>query len=170
MSAIIDHQLKRAASGATTAAHETVLVLALAQDLRGALLRAHSRKDFLIELQVEEGAQFLGDRDDLLEALGNLMENASKWCRERVRVSAASRWDVGRGRRLVLSVEDDGPGIATADRERVLQRGVRADEHTPGHGLGLAMVQDLVRHYGGLIELSMSELGGACVMLDLPSG
>lgn len=169
MSAIIDHQLKRAASGAASGAHEAVPVLALAQDLRGALLRAHSRKDFLIELQVEEGAQFLGDRDDLLEALGNLMENASKWCRERVRVCAVSRWDVGRGRRLVLKVEDDGPGIATADRERVLQRGVRADEHTPGHGLGLAMVQDLVRHYGGHIELSMSELGGACIMLDLPS-
>jgi two-component system sensor histidine kinase PhoQ len=169
MSAIIDHQLKRAARGASGGSNEAVAVLPVVQDLRGAVMRAFGRKDFLIELQVEEGASFLGDRDDLLETLGNLMENGAKWCRSTVRVSAGVHWDVGKGRRLLLRVEDDGPGIATPDRDRVLQRGVRADEHTPGHGLGLAMVQDVVRHYGGSVRINGSALGGACLELDLPA-
>ena len=83
---------------------------------------------------------FVGDRDDLFEALGNLMDNAAKWCRSRVRVSGRVHAAAGAGARLLLAVEDDGPGIPPDDRDRVLERGARADEQTPGHGLGLAMV------------------------------
>jgi two-component system sensor histidine kinase PhoQ len=71
-------------------------------------------------------------------------------------------------RRLELSVDDDGPGIAPADRLRVMQRGARADELTPGHGLGLAMVSDMAQLYGGIVQLGESPLGGARITLDLP--
>lgn len=169
MTAIIEHQLRRAvAGGASGIGQQVVEVLPIAQELRRALLKAHGRKDFAIELAIPAELQFMGDRDDLTEALGNLMDNACKWCRERVRVSGVLRDGVGAGQRLQLAVEDDGPGIAVADRERVLQRGARADEHTPGHGLGLAMVRDMAAQYGGRLALEESPLGGCRVALGLP--
>ena len=132
------------------------------------MLKVHGRKDFLIELALDESALFAGDRDDLYEALGNLMENAAKWCRGQVRVSGDCSPRQDGTRSLTLVVEDDGPGFPSSDRERVMQRGVRADEDTPGHGLGLAMVQDMARVYGGEVELGDSALGGARVQLRLP--
>jgi two-component system sensor histidine kinase PhoQ len=96
------------------------------------------------------------------------MDNAAKWCRSRVRVSASLQAGVGAGQKLRILVEDDGPGIASADRERVLERGARADEATPGHGLGLAMVRDMAEIYGGQLDIAESTLGGARLDLRLP--
>ena len=140
----------------------------IAQDLRSALLKAHAQKDFSLELAVPAEVQFVGDRDDLMEALGNLMDNACKWCRSRVRVTAQLKTGVGAGQKLSVVIEDDGPGVPEADRDRVLQRGARADEATPGHGLGLAMVRDMAEMYGGSLSLGDSPLGGARVELRLP--
>jgi two-component system sensor histidine kinase PhoQ len=169
MAAIVDHQLRRAATtGGASIGRRSVDVLPIAQDLRGALLKAHAQKDFSLELSVPADLQFVGDRDDLVEALGNLMDNASKWCRARVRVTALLQAGVGAGQKLRVVVEDDGPGVPEADRARVLQRGARADEATPGHGLGLAMVRDMAEMYGGALTLGDSPLGGARVELRLP--
>jgi signal transduction histidine kinase len=82
------------------------------------------------------------DREDILELLGNLLDNACKWARERVIIEMIRDGDV------VFRVCDDGPGIAVDDRERLLRRGVRLDEQEPGHGLGLAIVRELVEGYG----------------------
>jgi two-component system, OmpR family, sensor histidine kinase PhoQ len=169
MTAIVEHQLRRAVtSGGVSVGRRSVEVLPIVQDLRGALLKAHAQKDFSLELLVPAEVQFVGDRDDLLESLGNLMDNASKWCRSRVRVTALLQAGVGAGQKLRVVVEDDGPGVPEADRDRVLQRGARADEATPGHGLGLAMVRDMAEMYGGALALGESELGGARVELRLP--
>jgi two-component system sensor histidine kinase PhoQ len=168
MSSIVEHQLKRAVGGGASVGQRAVLVQPVAQDLRAALLKVHANKDYLIELAVDADAQFTGDRDDLYEALGNLMENAAKWCRGKVRVTAMMRVRGDATRRLELAVDDDGPGIPAAERERVLMRGARADEFTPGHGLGLAMVRDMAQLYGGDVSLADSSLGGARVVLDLP--
>jgi two-component system sensor histidine kinase PhoQ len=169
MSAIVEHQLRKAAtSGGASVGRHAVEVLPLVQDLRSALLKVHGQKDFALELAVSADVLFVGDRDDLREALGNLMDNAAKWCRSRVRVSARLQEGVGAGQRLRVVVEDDGPGVPGPDRDRVLERGARADEQTPGHGLGLAMVRDMAELYGGQMELRESVLGGACVELRLP--
>ena len=169
MAAIVEHQLRRAAtSGGASVGRRSMDVQPIAQDLRGALLKAHAQKDFSLELAVPADVQFVGDRDDFVEALGNLMDNASKWCRSRVRVTALLQPGVGAGQKLRVVVEDDGPGVPEADRARVLQRGVRADEATPGHGLGLAMVRDMAEMYGGALALGDSTLGGARVELRLP--
>lgn len=170
MSRIVEHQLRRAAtSGGATVGQTATAVRPLVADLRGALLRAHGRRDFSIENAVPADAVFLGDRDDLAEMLGNVIDNACKWCRSRVRVGA-ERLPASSGRaRLRIVIEDDGAGIAAEDRERVLGRGERADEMTPGHGLGLSMVQDAVELYGGRLSLTQSvALGGARVELELP--
>jgi len=169
MNGIIEHQLRRAAaSGGATLGQTAVDVAPIAAELRSALLKVHARKDFTMEVAIDPAARFLGDRGDLLESLGNLMENAAKWCRERVRVS--SRFDEGApvGQQLCIAVEDDGPGIAPRDRDRVLMRGERADEQVAGHGLGLAMVRDMAEAYGGRLEIAQSGLGGASLLLHLP--
>ena len=113
-------------------------------------------------------AQFVGDRGDLTELLGNLLDNACKWCRFQVRLSASRDPAAGARQRLRLTVEDDGPGVGDADRDRVLERGVRADEQVPGHGLGLAMVRDTVDLYGGTLTIGRSPLGGLQVTVRLP--
>ncbi|HKZ74536.1 MAG TPA: ATP-binding protein [Steroidobacteraceae bacterium] len=169
MSGIIEHQLKRAAaSGGALLGQAPVNVAPIATELRTTLLKVHGARDFALELAVPGELQFLGDRGDLTELLGNLLDNACKWCRARVRLSAHVEPQTRSRARLVLVVEDDGPGISDADRTRVLERGVRADEKTPGHGLGLAMVRDIVELYGGSLTLSRSALGGACWEVRLP--
>jgi len=100
--------------------------------------------------------------------LGNLLDNACKWCRGHVRLTARTEENAHVRVRLVIAIEDDGPGISEADRPRVLQRGVRADENVPGHGLGLAMVRETVELYGGRLEVDTSPLGGARFTLRLP--
>jgi len=169
MSGIIEHQLKRAAaSGGGLLGQAPVEVAQITAELRSTLLRVYAAKDLVIELAIASGTQFIGDRGDLTELLGNLLDNACKWCRSRVRLSAAVDHVAELRERLTLTVEDDGPGISVEDRPRVLQRGVRADEKVPGHGLGLAMVQDTVELYGGGLTIDRSPLGGARIGLRLP--
>ncbi len=165
---IVDHQLQRAAAGgAVTIGLAPVAVAPLAADLKAAMQKVHAAKGVAVELRVATEAGFLGDRGDLIELLGNLLDNACKWCRHRVLLQVAM--DAQSPRRLWIRVEDDGAGIAAADRERILARGVRVDERAPGHGLGLAMVSETVAIYGGSLQIEDSvQLGGACFRIGLP--
>jgi len=167
---IIEHQLKRAAaSGGALLGQAPVDVSQVAAELRTTLLRVYGSKDLAIELAVAMDSQFIGDRGDLTELLGNLMDNACKWCRSRVRVAASIDYAAGTRERLLLVVEDDGPGISEANRARVLERGVRTDESVPGHGIGLAMVHDTLDLYGGKLVIDTAPLlGGARFALRLP--
>ncbi|MFT3904997.1 MAG: ATP-binding protein [Steroidobacteraceae bacterium] len=168
---IVEHQLRRAVSGGggPMLGQAAVPVAPLAAELRVALLKVYASRDLSIEIDVPAPIGFLGDRGDLLELLGNLLDNACKWCRQRVRLSVQLTPQAAAGQRLRLVVEDDGPGIAPDDRERVTQRGVRADERQPGHGLGLAMVRETVQMYGGSLQIETSAaLGGAALIVTLP--
>ncbi|HEY0340832.1 MAG TPA: ATP-binding protein [Steroidobacteraceae bacterium] len=169
MKDIIAHQLKRAAaSGGALLGQAPVDITQVAADLRAALLKVYANKDLSIELAIERESQFVGDRGDFTEMLGNLVDNACKWCRSHVRVTVAVDPQAGSRERLSLAVEDDGPGISEENRARVLERGVRTDESVPGHGLGLAMVHDTVDLYGGSLSIDASPLGGARFSLKLP--
>jgi two-component system, OmpR family, sensor histidine kinase PhoQ len=170
MAQIVDRQLQRAAMiGGATLGQAAVPVAPVIAELRAAMRKVHARKDLIIEVDVAADAGFVGDRRDLLELLGNLIDNACKWCRSTVRVQARLDVVMPPGRSLTIRVEDDGPGIAPANRGRVLNRGVRADERAPGHGLGLAMVVDTVAMYGGELLISESPaLQGACLDIALP--
>ncbi|MCS6947493.1 MAG: ATP-binding protein [Steroidobacteraceae bacterium] len=166
MTALIERHLKRAAlGGGVTLGQQPVEVAPVLAELRATLLRAYPHKDLAIEVQVAAGVRFLGDRADLLEMLGNVLDNACKWCQGRVRVSAA----VAAGR-VRIDIDDDGPGLPEALLAQGPARGLRADEAIPGHGLGLAMARETADSYGGALQLGRSALGGARVSLILPAG
>jgi two-component system sensor histidine kinase PhoQ len=169
MTDIIEHQMKRAAaSGGVLLGQAPVDLAPIVTELRVALLKVYGNKDLLFETAVAPGAQFIGDRADVTELLGNLLDNACKWARSRVRIAIDVDAAADSRTALALAIDDDGPGIAEADRARVLVRGGRADEATPGHGIGLAMVHDTVELYGGSMRIDESPLGGAHFALRLP--
>ncbi|WP_201190978.1 ATP-binding protein [Pseudomonas fluorescens] len=109
------------------------------------------------------GLQLPWDREDVLELLGNLLDNACKWADAEVRLSVV---ETATG--FALNVEDDGPGIPQDRRDQVLNRGTRLDEQTDGHGLGLGIVRDIVDTWGGVLRLEESEWGGLKVVIELP--
>jgi signal transduction histidine kinase len=126
--------------------------------------RLHAERDLTIDAEVCPAHQIRGRREDLDEMLGNLLDNACKWARSRVAISSSLEDD-----RLVLSVDDDGPGLDPSLRAQVLQRGARADQRVGGSGLGLAIVSDLAELYGGTVTLGTSPLGGTRARLELPA-
>ncbi|MAT66214.1 MAG: histidine kinase [Gammaproteobacteria bacterium] len=165
MQEIVDYQLQRAALAGRGGLRKRVNLHATLQRITDSLSKVYADKQLDFELQVDPAQELAIEAGDLMELLGNLLDNACKWAVSRVRVSVETDTSGHR-----LSVEDDGPGIGPADRARILQRGVRADESTPGHGIGLAMVRDIVQAYGGRLEIDTSrELGGARLVLVLPA-
>ncbi len=128
----------------------------------------HADRHLVIDLHVPEDHVVRGRREDVEEMLGNVVDNACKWAKRRVEV----RSSVENGSipaTILVTVDDDGPGLDPSLRESVLKRGVRADEAAPGSGLGLAIVADLVELYGGSIVLGSSPLGGLRAELRLPA-
>jgi two-component system sensor histidine kinase PhoQ len=170
MTDIIEHQMKRAVtSGGVLLGQAPVDLAPVVTELRVALIKVYGNKDLSFETSVAAGAQFIGDRADVTELLGNLLDNACKWCRSRVRIAASIEADGTDSRHaLRVVIDDDGPGIAESDRAKVLRRGGRADEATPGHGIGLSMVHETVALYGGTMRIDASSFGGARFELALP--
>ena len=172
MDDLVSYQLARAASGGHALFAAPIEIEPHAEQIVRGLERLYSTKGVLCEFDVAPGVQFHGETGDLQELLGNLLENAFKWARSRVLLTVRPG-DSAPNRRpgLLLAVEDDGPGIAPEKVALILQRGVRGDERVHGHGIGLAIVQDLVRGYRGRLEVQPSpELGGARFEVTLPPG
>jgi len=161
----VDHHLRRArASARQQGGGERTEVAALLEELALTLERIFRDKGVEVDWRCPDDLYFHGERQDLLELAGNVMENACKWCKGRVRVIARAT----SAAELSLAVEDDGAGLAAEDRDEVLQRGARLDETAPGSGLGLSIVDELARAYGGAVALADSALGGLKVTLILP--
>jgi two-component system, OmpR family, sensor histidine kinase PhoQ len=161
MDDIVQHQLGRAAAGGATRFAPPVLVAPILDRVRDALVKVHAEKGLVITTECQPDLTWRIDEGDVFEILGNVMDNAAKWARSRVNARA---WRDGT--RLLLCVEDDGPGFS--DTRTVLQIHVRGDERVPGHGVGLAVVNDLVASHHGELKLSRSALGGALVEIVLP--
>lgn len=170
MDDIVKYQLKRAAaSGGSGIGSAPVDVRDTLEALRGALLKVHVERGLACEVSVAEGVAFVGDREDLTEIAGNLLDNAFKWAMRRVKVTADRVTRAGARRDGVsIVVEDDGPGIPAVERARVLERGARLDERVSGQGIGLSVVRELVQLNGGAIEIGESSLGGARIEVRLP--
>ena len=163
----VDWHLARARAAGTQSATAAACELRPAVDsLVRVMHRAHAGRALDIDgSAVPPALVFRGDSQDLLDLVGNLLDNACKWARSSVRIAARP---VPGTPSLVVEVEDDGPGIPEAVRTRVLQRGQRLDESTPGSGLGLSIVADLAGLHGGSLSLETSPLGGLKASLTLP--
>lgn len=161
----VDHHLRRARAAARAQSHgERTLIEPVLDELASTLERIFLPKAVVIDWRAPEDLCFRGERQDLLEMAGNVIENAGKWCKGKVRVNATPDGDG----RLRVIVEDDGPGLPPERRGEVLKRGARLDESAPGSGLGLAIVDELARAYGGSLTLGESAMGGLKVELVLP--
>ena len=160
----LDYHLAHARSVASAALPAArVSIAASGEGLAHVLQRLHAEQGLRIEIDAAASHAFRGQREDLDEMLGNLLDNACKWARTRVRLTCSKE-----GGQVRIAVDDDGPGIEPSMREAIMQRGVRADEGAPGYGLGLAIVRDLAETYGGSISLEASPMGGARALLTLP--
>jgi two-component system sensor histidine kinase PhoQ len=159
----VSYQLQRGrASGATGLGVKPVAVQALVADLCATLDKVYMSKQVHCELEIDPDSHFVGDAGDLSEMLGNLIENAYKYCARHVQVSGRTR-----AGRLEVVVEDDGPGIRPEEFANLMQRGTRADETVDGQGIGLAVVGDTAALYGGTLDVGKSVLGGARLTLRL---
>jgi two-component system sensor histidine kinase PhoQ len=164
MDRIVGYHLQRASTSGRAALMAPQPLRPAVERVVKALAKVYVDKRVTVAIEVPDGLRFRGDEGDLTELLGNLLDNAFKWCRTRVRVRAALQ-----DGRLTVRFEDDGPGIAEDAAQRVLERGARGDESRAGQGIGLAVVRDIVAAYDGAIEIARSELGGAALVLSLPA-
>ena len=161
----VDHYLVRARTAATAGLITARAPIgSVVEDLHRTLLRIHAGKDLRIDADAPAGAEFRGDRQDLEEMIGNLLDNACKWAAGRVRISVLAE-----GNRVRITVEDDGPGMPADKRGQALGRGGRLDEAVDGSGLGLAIVDEIAGLYGGTMALDDSAMGGLRVDLVLPA-
>jgi signal transduction histidine kinase len=162
----VDYHLARAQAAATTRmpGAKTAL-LPIMEGLARAMRRIHAERQIEVVIKpFAESLSFRGETQDLQEMLGNLLDNACKWAARKVELNARQN-----GAILIITMDDDGMGLAADQRNAVLRRGIRADEQVPGSGLGLAIVDDLARLYGGQVELADSPLGGLRSVLTLPA-
>lgn len=165
----VDHHLRRARAAARSqTSGERTPVEPILDELAVTLERIFQDKSdgrgVEIDWRCPEDLCFQGEKQDFMELAGNVMENAGKWCQGRIRAVATP---VGEAR-MTLTVDDDGPGLPPEARAQALKRGQRLDENAPGSGLGLSIVDELARAYGGKVELGESPLGGLRVILELP--
>lgn len=159
----VDHHLVRARAAASAAVIGTRTELpAVVDDLRRALTRIHP--DRQVTLNIGPGSVFRGERQDLEEMVGNLLDNACKWARAKVVLTARRSAE-----QLRITVADDGPGVPDDQLATLLQRGKRLDESKPGSGLGLAIVDDIAQLYGGGVAFEKPEQGGLIAVLTLPA-
>jgi len=162
MDDIVQHQLGRAAAGGAARFAPYLRLAPILGRIRDSLQKVHADKGLAFTLDCAPGTNGRIDEGDAFEMLGNVMDNAAKWARHRV---VARVWrEAGR---LNIRVDDDGPGFS--DTRSILQLHVRADERVPGHGVGLAVVNDLVASHEGELKLSRSDMGGARVDIVLPA-
>jgi two-component system sensor histidine kinase PhoQ len=171
MSEIVSYQLSRAARSGHALFAAPVDVEPRAEEIVGSLEKVYAGRGVLCEFDIDPAARFYGELGDLQELLGNLLENAFKWARKRAMLTVRMEQAAGTRRPgLLLHVEDDGPGIPAEKVQHLLQRGVRGDERVQGHGIGLAIVQDIVRAYRGELTVTRSEeLGGARFSVRFPA-
>jgi len=168
MNAIVEYQLRRAAASGSGQNLKRTPVTPVAEKIVDSLAKVYHERGLRFEQRIESELVFQGEEEDLMEVIGNLMDNACKWAREQVvlevRAVAGSS-----GRMLEVIVSDDGPGMPAEAVDRFTRRGVRGDENVEGQGIGLAVVRDISVMYGGEVQVERAEAGGAGVRVMLPA-
>jgi len=160
MNSIVEYQLQRAATAGSSSNTGLLNVKNILNRMLESLQKVYSDKSIQLNISVSENTYFKGDEGDLMELLGNLLDNAYKWANTRIDVTAEQQ-----GNKLCLRVMDDGPGIAPNQLANLLKRGVRADENVAGHGIGFSIVCNIVDAYHGELVIVKSPMGGAEIQI-----
>jgi signal transduction histidine kinase len=167
----VAHHLERARIAARAQTIGTVTeVKPVIEALGRTMEKIHRDRDILIDVEAASGAKFRGERQDLEEMTGNLVDNACKWAAQKVFIEVLLEMTPGGvlNPTLRIIVDDDGPGLSPAQRSQVAVRGQRLDETKPGSGLGLSIVTELAALYGGSLKLGAAPIGGLRCELTLP--
>jgi len=174
---IMRDQVARHLERARLAARHTVVgsvtdVAAVVDALARTMGKIHRERGIAVEVHSDAEARFRGERPDLEEMIGNLVDNACKWASSRVIIAVVREQPAtaGAGATVRVTVDDDGRGLSASEREQVAKRGRRLDETKPGSGLGLSIVVELASLYGGELKLGSAPLGGLRAELILPAG
>ncbi len=164
MDQMVSYQLQRAVLGSPHSLQQRFLLRPLVDKLIATFAKVYFDKQLRFEVAIAADCECRGDEADLLELLGNLLDNACKACRQQISIAAthSERW-------LLIAVEDDGSGIVEAQRAHILQRGQRADNYAPGQGIGLAVAVDILDSYGAELDIGSSTLGGARFSIRWPA-
>lgn len=161
---LLESELKRARLAGRGTVGKRFIVDEELPALIGLLEQVYSDKQIDVRYKIEPGVELVHDRQDMLELIGNLLDNAVKWSHSMVVINLSN------ANGILIDVEDDGPGCSPEELGRLTDRGVRIDESVAGHGLGLSIVKDIVESYEGRLELAAStRLGGLCASVHLPS-
>ncbi len=166
MESTVAHQLSRAMAARPVVLAGRAGPANVVLRLIAALRKAYATKQITVEQHIAPDLHARCDERDLMEMLGNVLENAFKYCASRVEVGAAPSAD---GAMVRITIDDDGPGVPAHQRVQVLARGARGDTAADGHGIGLAATAELAASYGGALAIEASGLGGARIVLDLPA-
>ncbi|POP53784.1 GHKL domain-containing protein [Zhongshania marina] len=163
MDNIINYQLKRAVSSGKQNLNQRIPLQGIIERLCNTLSKVYRDKALVFDISLNAQDLIAIDEQDAMELFGNLLDNASKACKSKIRIRAENK-----EKHSLIYIEDDGPGISAESREQLLQRGMRGDQYGQGQGLGLAIVGDIIHSYDGDIHFKDSPLGGVCAEISLP--
>lgn len=162
MNSIVEYQLQRAATAGSSSIGISVNVKSVTERMLDSLNKVYRDKDIMIKCDVDESIRFKGDEGDLMEVLGNLLDNAFKWAQQHIDIHITQA-----GKHICITISDDGPGISAEKADELLKRGVRADQTIAGHGIGLSIVHNIVLAYQGELNIKRSSYGGTQLSLTL---
>lgn len=162
MNTIVEYQLQRAATAGSFGIGKSVNVRSVVARITSSLNKVYRDKAVEVNVTIDDSLTFKGDEGDLMEMLGNLLDNAFKWATHRIDIIALQN-----NNKLSIRIMDDGPGIKPEEVEELMQRGVRADQTIAGHGIGLSIVRNIVEAYQGTLAIEKSPLNGAEIVITL---
>ena len=169
MNQLTSYQLQRAATSGRTVLTAPVKIEQVVKKVLGGLQKVYADKRVTVISEITESLEFHGDEGDLMEIIGNIVDNAFKWCEHTVSIKVKKNLDTkSEQKNLLIEVEDDGQGVPLEMAGYVMERGRRASEDIAGHGIGLSIVSDIIQVYGGNLEISMSQMGGVKARVSLP--
>ncbi|MEO1963534.1 MAG: ATP-binding protein [Cycloclasticus sp.] len=168
MRQLVDYQLQKAAAKGHQTLALPLQIQPIAQQIITSLDKVYLDKQLTVVANIDESIKFNAEKGDMFELFGNLLDNAYKWANSKVYIRVQISSDTAK-QGVQIVIEDDGPGIAKNELDNVLKRGIRADESTHGHGIGLAVVNELVSLYNGSLESGAGDLGGQQWLIFLPS-
>ncbi len=169
MTQIVDYQLQRASARGKVVLGQRVALKQIVIRLRDTLDKVYAERGLSCKINIADEITFPGDQGDLMELIGNILDNAYKYTNNKISVSAYRQKDQKTVQeQLLIQVDDDGPGLDPKLADQLLKRGVRFDEQVEGQGIGLAVVRDILQSYDGQLHLSKSPLGGVRVEIIIP--